>query len=87
MVDQTVEWLRGLAKKGGKGVVNNIDARCLSRIADNIEQLREALRLTEFGFNHSRCPVCAGFNVGPNGETDKVHTANCPVGKAMAANQ
>lgn len=40
MSDQTVEWLRGLAEKGGKGVVNNIDARCLGRIADELELLR-----------------------------------------------
>lgn len=33
-----VPWLRGLAEKGGKGVVNNIDARCLGRIADQLEQ-------------------------------------------------
>ncbi len=34
-----VPWLRGLAEKGGKGVVNNIDARCLGRIADELERL------------------------------------------------
>lgn len=34
-----VPWLRGLAEKGGKGVVNNIDARCLSRVADELERL------------------------------------------------
>src|SRR5216684_3297119 len=33
-----VSWLRELAEKGGKGVVNNIDARCLGRIADELEQ-------------------------------------------------
>lgn len=38
--DQTVAWLRGLAKKGGKGTVGNIDARCLGRIADRIEALQ-----------------------------------------------
>lgn len=37
---QTIEWLRGLAERGGKGVVNNIDARCLGRIADDLERLR-----------------------------------------------
>jgi len=36
---QTIDWLRGLAEKGGKGVVNNIDARCLGRIADELERL------------------------------------------------
>jgi hypothetical protein len=35
-----VPWLRMLAANGGKGVVNNIDARCLGRIADQIESLR-----------------------------------------------
>ena len=32
-----VTWLRALAAKGGKGVVNNIDARSLGRIADQLE--------------------------------------------------
>jgi hypothetical protein len=49
------------------------------------DALAAALRMTEFGFNHSRCPVCAGFNVGPNGETDRVHTKTCPVALALAA--
>ena len=48
------------------------------------KRLRAALKLTEFGFNHSRCPVCAGFGVGPNGETDKVHTRECPVSLALS---
>lgn len=47
---QTIDWLRGLAEKGGKGVVNNIDARCLGRIAERIKYLtateaNEILRL------------------------------------------
>lgn len=37
---QTIDWLRGLAAQGGKGVVNNVDARCLGRIADELESLR-----------------------------------------------
>jgi hypothetical protein len=28
-----------------------------------------------------RCTLCAGFGVGPNGETAKAHTASCPVPK------
>lgn len=43
MSDSFVPWLRGLAEKGGKGVVNNIDARCLGRIADELERLNAAL--------------------------------------------
>lgn len=40
----SIEWLRSLAEKGGKGVVNNVDARALGRAADEIEELRDALR-------------------------------------------
>lgn len=36
-----VPWLRGLAELGGKGVVHNIDARCLGRIADELERLTQ----------------------------------------------
>ncbi|EKS29251.1 hypothetical protein [Afipia felis] len=41
IAEQTIAWLRDLASKGGKGVVNNIDARCLARIADEITRLTE----------------------------------------------
>lgn len=41
-IAQTVMWLRSLARKGGKGVVNNIDARCLGRVADTLEDLVKA---------------------------------------------
>ena len=33
----TIEWFRRMAEQGGKGVVNNIDARSLGRIADQME--------------------------------------------------
>jgi hypothetical protein len=36
---KTIEWLRGLAERGGRGVVDNIDARSLGRIADGLEAL------------------------------------------------
>lgn len=58
-----------------KDELNNA-LRCVQRLSD-------ALKLTEFGFNHSRCPVCAGWGVGPYGETDRAHTADCPVAKAL----
>lgn len=47
------------------------------------DALKIALRVTQFGFNHCRCPVCAGWDVGPNGETDNVHTPECPVALAL----
>lgn len=34
-------WLRELSDKGGKGVVNNIDARCLGRAANLLARLSE----------------------------------------------
>lgn len=51
--------------------------------ADSVAELVKALEATQFGFNHRRCPVCAGWNVGPNGETDMVHTKDCIVGTAL----
>ena len=44
--------------------------------------LPKVLRALEYGFRN-RCPVCAGFGVGPNGETDRAHTADCPVPGAI----
>jgi hypothetical protein len=44
---QFVEWLHGLAEKGGKGVVNNIDARCLGRVADLISRLQATAAANE----------------------------------------
>jgi hypothetical protein len=34
-----IAWLRNLAEKGSKGIVDNIDARALGRIANEIERL------------------------------------------------
>lgn len=44
MTDQTIEWLRELGRKGDKGVVHNIDARNLLRIAHRLEAMTTALR-------------------------------------------
>ncbi len=37
------EWLRGLAKDGGKGAVSNVDARALGRAADQMATLTAEL--------------------------------------------
>lgn len=55
----------------------------MRRRAGCYDDLLAAVFATQFGFNYRRCPVCAGFNVGPNGETDKVHTKDCIVGLAI----
>ena len=56
-------WLRGLAEKGGKGVVNNIDARCLGRIADELERLRSiaAERMDLFSQAASKVENAKGY--------------------------
>lgn len=55
-----------------------------ARLIAAAPDLLEALKTTQFGFNHRRCNVCAGWNMGPNGETDMIHTKECPVRKAIA---
>ena len=43
-----VTWLESLAAQGGKGTVNNIDARALGRVAAELESFRaENARLSE----------------------------------------
>ena len=50
------------------------------------DELLAALKLVEFGnaVNQHKCVACCGWNVGPNGETPRVHTTNCQVGIAIA---
>lgn len=60
--DQTVEWLRGLSNRGGKGVVNNIDARCLGRIADELEYLKTLLSNAVQEF-----PIASGLYIDTDG--------------------
>jgi hypothetical protein len=58
-----VTWLRGLAEKGGKGVVGNIDARCLGRVADELAELRsegiESNRLAADNFKRAKVAEAA----------------------------
>ena len=47
MIDETPvlsRWLHSLAPQGGKGTVNNIDARALGRCGDAIDRLAAELR-------------------------------------------
>lgn len=62
-MDQTIAWFRELAAKGGRGVVNNIDARCLGRIADDIERMQtENRKLRDvLTWSEQNCPnECKG---------------------------
>ena len=53
----------------------------IERLFTSHEKLLVALKLTEFGFNHARCPVCAGWD--GTTERDKVHSKTCPVADAL----
>jgi hypothetical protein len=46
-------------------------------------RMLEALKAIQWGV-HARCPSCAGWNMGPNGETDREHTPRCIVGLAIS---
>jgi hypothetical protein len=50
-----------------------------------VEELKAVLRLVEFGnaVTQHKCVACAGWDVGPNGETPRVHTKECPVRRAL----
>jgi hypothetical protein len=47
-----------------------------------VSELLSALEACQFDCRQ-KCPVCAGWDVGPNGETIKVHASNCIVGHAI----
>jgi hypothetical protein len=47
------------------------------------KELVDVVKRLQFGFNHNRCPLCAGWNVGPNGETNYVHTETCIVKRVL----
>ncbi len=59
----------------GKYDIADANAKLVAAAPD----LLAALKHVQFGFNHRRCMACAGWNMSPNGETDNVHTADCPV--------
>ena len=54
------------------------------RLRAEVVELVGALASVQFGFNYRRCPICTGWDVGPNGETDLVHTKDCPIGTVLA---
>jgi hypothetical protein len=58
-----------------------------SEANERIKVLEDALKLTQFGFNHTHCPVCAGWNMSIFGSTAMAHTKECQVGKALEVKQ
>lgn len=51
--------------------------------AFDLEQAKALLQMLEFTFNFRRCSICAGWMVGPYGETDYAHTKDCPLGNFL----
>src|SRR5690242_11640883 len=57
------------------GLKNPTGHDIIKAALEEVQHLRAILRLTEFGFNFARCPVCAGFD--GKGENDGVHNKTC----------
>lgn len=69
----------------GERVVDRYLSADLARLIAAAPDLLAALKAVEFGaYGYRRCPACAGWSVGPNGETDHSHTTDCPVALALA---
>jgi hypothetical protein len=75
--------LRWLIKKDKldtlDGVIKLVGAA--SKLLDQLDSLTAALQATEFGFNHTRCPYCAGWD--GTGENDYIHAKECIVKAAL----
>jgi len=58
----------------------------MKRLRESNAELLEALKAVEFGnaVTQHKCVYCHGWNVGPNGETPRVHTSECLVARAIA---
>lgn len=54
-MNRFVPWLRELAEQGGKGAVNNIDARAIGRVADELERLSQDRNAANSGQICSEC--------------------------------
>lgn len=65
-----------------EGAVTQADE--VARLREENMNLVELLETVQWGFNHCRCPICAGWMMGPYGETDFKHTPECPIGVAVA---
>lgn len=54
------------------------------RIAASHDALVTALEAVEFRGHQGKCPMCAGWNMSPNGETPGKHTKDCLIREALA---
>lgn len=57
-------------------------ARAVEQAVARVRELETALAAVEFDCRE-KCVACAGWNVGPNGETHRAHTKTCIVAKAL----
>ena len=60
-----IPWLRMLAARGGKGVVENIDARSLARIADELASMQAEIKRLRAALGRcaarlERCAIAMG---------------------------
>lgn len=75
-----VTWLRGLAEKGGKGVVNNIDARSLGALADELAAARRRITVLEMVIRQDMWPVDCSDDLNKMIVQDIHERALVPVG-------
>lgn len=50
---------------------------------DDNDRLRAALKAVEWRGHQGKCPLCAGWNMSPQGETPGKHTKDCLVAIAL----
>lgn len=66
-------------------ILSPANAAFIVKAVNNHDALVEALRAIEWRGHQGKCPLCAGWDMLPNGETPGRHTKDCLVGKALSA--
>jgi len=79
--------IKGFDRKlGGMHVATVImpeNAALIVEVVNSHETMVEALKAIEFRGHQGKCPLCAGWDMSPSGETPGKHTKDCLVGKAL----
>ena len=61
--------------------------RELAAMSGRAGRAEEILGILEFSGYQRKCPLCAGWNMSPNGETPKVHMKSCELGRILNASR
>lgn len=66
-------------------VLSPDNAAFLLKAVNNHDALVRALEAIEWRGHQGKCPLCAGWDMSPSGETPGKHTKDCLIGLALAA--